>query len=71
MDPVECKTIHEGAQGNQDICRMVLTRLKYYVYERVNLKFRNGALESWTETKKIHPDPLAEAIKAVDEAIKA
>ncbi len=58
-EPKEVQTLQEG--GDQ---------IEILVYDRVNLKFRNGALESWTETKKIHENPLAEARKAVDEAIK-
>ena len=58
-EPKEIKTAQDGADKNDE-----------YVYERVTLKFRNDVLENWTETKKIHPDPLSEAIKAVDEAVK-
>lgn len=58
-EPKEVQTLQEG--GDQ---------IEILVYDRVNLKFRNGILESWTETKKIHEDPLAEAAKSLDEAIK-
>jgi tetratricopeptide (TPR) repeat protein len=58
-EPKEVQTSQEGAD-----------KIEVFVYDRVNLKFRNGALENWTETIKIHPDPLKEARKAVDEAIK-
>lgn len=58
-EPKEIQTTEEGAD-----------KIETYIYDRVNLKFRNGALESWTETQKIHPDPLPEARKALDEAIK-
>ena len=58
-EPKEIQTSQEGAD-----------KIEVFVYDRVNLKFRNGALDSWTETQKIHPDPLAEAKKAVDEAVK-
>jgi tetratricopeptide (TPR) repeat protein len=34
------------------------------------MKFRNGVLDGWVDTKPIHPDPLTEAIKALDEANK-
>ncbi len=59
-DPKEIKTAQDGSD-----------KIEEYIYERVTLNFRNGVLESWTETKKIHPDPLNEAIKAVNEAVKA
>jgi tetratricopeptide (TPR) repeat protein len=58
-EPKTVETIQEGVDN-----------VEIYNYDRVNLKFRNGVLESWTETQKIHPDPLGEARKAVDEAVK-
>ena len=58
-EPKEIQTSQEGAD-----------KIETYVYDRVNLKFVNGALDSWTETVKIHPDPLTEANKALEEAIK-
>jgi tetratricopeptide (TPR) repeat protein len=58
-EPTEVQTKQEGGD-----------KIEIFVYDRINLKFRNGALESWTETKKIHADPLTEARKAVDEALK-
>jgi len=58
-EPKEIQTTEEGS----DV-------IENYVYERVTLKFRNKVLDSWTETQKIHPDPLNEAIKAVNEAVK-
>jgi tetratricopeptide (TPR) repeat protein len=58
-DPKEIQTSQEGAD-----------KIDTYIYDRVNIKFRNGAVESWTDTKPIHPDPLSEAIKAIDEANK-
>ena len=58
-EPKEIQTSQEGAD-----------KIETYVYERVNLKFKNGALDSWTESVKIHPDPLTEAQKALNEAIK-
>ncbi|MBN2814411.1 MAG: tetratricopeptide repeat protein, partial [Bacteroidales bacterium] len=45
-------------------------KVEVFVYERVDLKFVDGALESWTEKNKIHADPLPEAKKAVEEAVK-
>ncbi len=59
-DPKEIKTAQDGAD-----------KVDEYVYDRVILTFRNDVLEHWTETRKIHPDPLNEAIKAVNEAVKA
>jgi tetratricopeptide (TPR) repeat protein len=58
-EPKEIQTTQEGPD-----------KVEVYVYERVNLKFRNGVLDNWTDTKKIHNDPLTEANKAIVEAIK-
>jgi tetratricopeptide (TPR) repeat protein len=58
-EPIEIQTTQDGDD-----------KIENYVYDRVTLQFRNGALESWTDTKKIHPDPLAEARKSIDEALK-
>jgi tetratricopeptide (TPR) repeat protein len=58
-DPKEIQTSQEGAD-----------KIETYVYDRVNIKFRNGAVESWADTKPIHPDPLGEASKAIEEANK-
>jgi tetratricopeptide (TPR) repeat protein len=58
-EPLEIKTSQEGAD-----------KIETYVYDRVDVKFRNGVVESWANTKPIHPDPLGEAIKSLDEANK-
>ncbi len=58
-EPKEIQTTEEGAD-----------KIETYIYDRVNIKFRNGVVESWVDTQKIHPDPLAEAAKAIDEANK-
>jgi tetratricopeptide (TPR) repeat protein len=58
-DPVKIETTQDGAN-----------KIETYIYDWVNLKFVNDKLDSWTETKKIHPDPLPEAQKALNEAIK-
>jgi hypothetical protein len=58
-EPKTVETIQEGGDN-----------VEIYNYDRVDVKFRNGVIESWTETRKIHPEPLTEARKAVDEAIK-
>jgi tetratricopeptide (TPR) repeat protein len=58
-DPKEIQTSQDGAD-----------KIETYVYERVNLVFKNGKLDKWVETSKIHPDPLPEAEKALNEAIK-
>ena len=58
-EPKTVETIQEGVDN-----------VEIYHYDRVDLKFINGVLENWTETQKIHPDPLGEATKAVDEAVK-
>jgi tetratricopeptide (TPR) repeat protein len=58
-EPKEIQSMQEGPNS-----------VEIYVYDRVDLKFVNGVLESWTEKNRIHPDPLPEAQKALDEAIK-
>jgi tetratricopeptide (TPR) repeat protein len=58
-EPTEIKTSQEGAD-----------KIETYIYDRVNIKFRNGAVDSWIDTKPIHPDPLGEASKALEEANK-
>lgn len=45
-------------------------QVETYIYDRVKLKFVNGALDSWTDINKIHENPLPEVQKALDEAIK-
>jgi tetratricopeptide (TPR) repeat protein len=56
-EPKEIQTTEEGAD-----------KIETYVYDRVNIIFRNGVVERWVETQKIHPDPLAEATKAIEQA---
>jgi tetratricopeptide (TPR) repeat protein len=58
-EPKTVETIQEGVDN-----------VEIYHYDRVDLKFRNGVLENWAETQKIHPDPLGESRKAIDEAVK-
>jgi len=58
-EPLEIQTSQEGAD-----------KIETYVYDRVSMKLRNGVLESWVDTKPIHPDPLPEATKAVEQANK-
>jgi tetratricopeptide (TPR) repeat protein len=69
MDPVSVKLFYKEPKEIQTT-QEGPDKIENYVYERVVLKFRNGVLENWTETKKIHPDPLTEANKAINEAIK-
>ncbi len=58
-EPKEIQTIQEGPNT-----------VEIHVYDRVDLKFVNGTLEGWTEKNRIYPDPLSEAQKSLDEAIK-
>jgi len=39
-----------------------------YIYERVNITFKTGLMDSYEETKPIHPDPLPEALKSLEKA---
>jgi tetratricopeptide (TPR) repeat protein len=41
------------------------------VYERVTVKYFNGALESFEETKPIHENPLPVALEAIEKAEEA
>jgi tetratricopeptide (TPR) repeat protein len=45
-------------------------QIETMTYPRVTLKFRNGELESWTETNPIVKDPLVQAESAVKKAIE-
>ncbi len=58
-EPKEIKTYTDGSD-----------QMEAYIYDRVNLIFRNGKLDKWIETDKIYPEPIPEAKKALDEAIK-
>jgi tetratricopeptide (TPR) repeat protein len=58
-EPKEIKTYQEDADN-----------IEAYIYDRVNLIFRNGKLDKWIETDKIYPDPITEARKALDESLK-
>jgi len=44
--------------------------IEEYVYERINLIFKNGLLDDWVETSKIYENPLPEAKKAFEKAIE-
>lgn len=58
-EPKEIQTSQDGAD-----------KVEVYVYDRVNLTFKNGLLDSWKETVAITEDPLAKAIAAINEAVK-
>jgi tetratricopeptide (TPR) repeat protein len=58
-EPKEIKTYQDEADAMED-----------HVYERITLTFRNGALDTWLESNKIFENPLQEAKKSLDEAIK-
>ncbi len=58
-EPDEIKQTQDGAD-----------MIEEYVYERINLIFKNGALDDWVETNKIHENPLPEAKKAFEKAIE-
>lgn len=59
-EPKEIQTSQDGPD-----------KVDVYIYDRVNLTFRNGLLDSWKETVSITDDPLGKAIVAVNEAVKA
>lgn len=40
------------------------------MYDRVDLKFVNGVLDSWTDRNKIFAEPLPESKRSLDEAMK-
>jgi|WetSurMetagenome_2_1015567.scaffolds.fasta_scaffold12044_3 Flp pilus assembly protein TadD len=58
----EPKDIQTSQNGNE--------KIDVYVYDRVDLKFINDKLDSWTEKNKIFPTPLVEAKNAIDKAIE-
>lgn len=53
----------ETSQDNGD-------QIEKYIYPRVTLNFRNGELESWTETNQVAKDPLGQAETAINKAIQ-
>jgi tetratricopeptide (TPR) repeat protein len=59
MEPKEIRSVQEGS---------VLT--EEYVYDRITLIFKNGALDDWVETEKIHENPLPEAKEAFEKAVE-
>jgi tetratricopeptide (TPR) repeat protein len=58
-EPLEVKTSQEGADNIED-----------YVYDRTTIRFRNGKVDSWEDTKPVYPNALEETSKALDEALK-
>ena len=58
-EPKEVKKYQDQADAMED-----------HIYERLTLTYRNGVLDSWVETNKIHENPLPEARKALEEAAK-
>jgi tetratricopeptide (TPR) repeat protein len=59
QEPNEIKSIQKGS---------VLT--EEYVYDRIILIFKNGILDNWLETDKIHENPLPEAKEAFEKALE-
>jgi len=45
-------------------------QIEKYSYPRVTLTFRNGELESWTETNTVAKDPLGQAEAAINKAVQ-
>ncbi len=58
-EPKEVKTYQE--QG---------IPVEEHIYERITLIYRNGVLDNWVETNKIYEQPIEEAKKSLEEAIK-
>ena len=44
--------------------------IEEYVYDKINLIFKNGALDDWVETDKIYENPLPEAKKSFEKVIE-
>lgn len=42
--------------------------IEQYIYDKVNVTFRNGAVESMEETQPIYENPLPEALKSLEKA---
>ena len=58
-EPDEIKQTQDGADTIEE-----------YVYKRINLTFKNGTLDDWVETGKIHENPLPEAKKSFEKVIE-
>jgi len=58
-EPKEVKKYQDQADAMED-----------HIYERLTVTYRNGVVDSWVETNKIHENPLPEARKALEEAAK-
>jgi tetratricopeptide (TPR) repeat protein len=58
-EPEEIKQTQDGAD-----------MIEEYVYERINLIFKNGVLDDWVETSKIYEKPLPEAKKAFEKVVE-
>jgi tetratricopeptide (TPR) repeat protein len=69
MDPASVKLFFKEPKEIQS-SEVGADKIETYVYDRVNIIFKNGVLDSWVDTQPIHPDPLTEARKAIDEANK-
>lgn len=41
-----------------------------HMYERITITYKNGVVDSWEETNKIHENPLPEAWKAFQKALE-
>ncbi len=58
-EPKEVKQYQDGSDAMED-----------HVYERITLTYRNGTVDSWTETSKLYENPLPEARKSLEEAAR-
>lgn len=58
-EPTEIRTKEEGGVVTEE-----------YVYERIIVTFENGNLTDWEEIKKIHENPLPEALAAYKKAME-
>lgn len=57
QDPKDTKTWQKGSDSYEE-----------YIYDRVNIIFKNGVVDSLSETKKIYDTPLVDAYSAIQKA---
>ena len=58
-EPKEVKKYEDGPDAFED-----------HIYDRLTLTYKNGTLDKWEETNKIYDNPLPEAKRSLEEALK-